>query len=649
MKNSDVATAFKFGTPEHTRIVDALRARLRMSYQRMSDRYAQMAKNEELFQAYIPETTNDAVRRSLRENSGMPQYRTIEIPQSYAILLTAHTYYTSVFLSRSPIFQIAARHGQSEMSTQALEALLDYQRLVGEMMVPLFIWLLDPGKYGFGVISHYWDKQTVRTRQIVDEPVTFLGMPLPGKTRKVQRIADTISYEGNRIFNVRPQDFFPDPRFPVRFFQRGEFCGRYVENAWFDVIAGERDGTYFNVGELRKMRNTRDTVQQSSFISRDTGSDRVTTLPDEVQTEENLTVPPGVIKSHEIYVRLVPKEWRVGTGDRPEVWCFTVSANGVLYGMEPLGEFHDDFPFDVIEHEPEGYSMFSRSLLEVCKPLNDVISWLINTHFYNVRASLNNQFIIDPSMVVMKDFENPSPGKLLRLKEAAYGRDIRTVVGQLPVNDVTRSHITDVGVMLDFFQRITGVNEQMMSLANAKSHTTATAVRTSTSFGVNRMKTNCEYYSAMGWTPFVRKLIQRTQQYLEEPKVLRVVGDLAQFGNPTVLATPESIAGFFDYVPVDGTLPVDRFAQANLWQMLMGQMRNFPQIMATYDIAKIFGWVAGLAGIKNLAQFHVVPDQQVLAQAQAGNVVPLRQSDAGTTINKNMQEPQQIPGMGATG
>jgi len=176
---------------------------------------------------------------------------------------------------------------------------------------------------------------------------------------------------------------------------------------------------------------------------------------------------------------------------------------------------------------------------------------------------------------------------------------------------------------------------------------TATEVRTSTSFGVNRLKTQCEWFSVTGWSPYTQKLVQRTQQRYTAEKQYKIVGDLAQFSPQFAMISPADISGFFDYEPADGTLPVDRFAQANLWQMIMGQMVNYPQILMQYDVAKIFAWVANLAGIKNMAQFRLVPDEQLLAQAQAGNVVPLRQ--AGSPTNTNLNEPRQSPLAGPTG
>lgn len=648
MTPDGLKNALKYGQQGHRKILQAVKERLRMSERRMSDRYEQIRVNEERFQAFIPESENDALRRRRRDSSGIPAYRTVEIPYSYAVLMTAHTYYTSVFLSRSPVFQVDGRHGETQMKTQGMEAVLDYQRSVGEMMVPLFLWLLDPGKAGFGVIGHYWDEQFISCRKVEYVKPTFWGQEVPfAKPRQVETVQKYPKYRGNRIYNIRPQDFFPDPRVAMRFFQKGEFVGRYVENSWFDIVAGEQSGKYFNIDQLRKMREQRDAGGEG-VLSREQGSS-LTILPNK-ETDGAQTVPAGFIKSYEVYIRLSPAAWQLGKETDPEIWCFTISTNGVVYGVEPLDEYIGEFPMDLIEHEPEGYSMFSRSLLEISQPLADIITWLVNTHFYNVRQTMNNQFIVDPSMVVMKDLLNPNPGKLIRLKEAAYGRDVKTILSQLQTYDVTKQHIGDISQIADFIQRVTGVTDTTMGMLPSKSHTTATAVRTSSSFGVNRMKTNCEYYSAMGFSPFVQKLIQRTQQYMDFEETFRVAGDLAQFGQPYVKVNPELIAGAYDFVPVDGTMPIDRFAQANLWQMLMGQLTKFPQIMATYDMAKIFAWVAGLAGIKNIAQFRLVPDGQLQQSAAAGNVVPISAAMQDTGIGKgNLSEPRQVPGVGATG
>jgi hypothetical protein len=296
----------------------------------------------------------------------------------------------------------------------------------------------------------------------------------------------------------------------------------------------------------------------------------------------------------------------------------------------------------VLTFETDMYSLFSRGMLELLEPMNQTMEWLLNSHFFNVRSALNNQFLVDPSKVVMKDIEDPEPGKLIRLKPAAYGQDVRTMLAQFQVQDVTRSNLNDTDVIGSLAQRMVGVTDNVMGMMNNGGRRTATEVRTSSTFGINRLKTNCEWMSATGFMPLATKLTVSTQQLYDLQRKYRIVGDMAQWGEKYLNIAASDIQGFFDFTPVDGTMPVDRFAQVNLWQQMLGSISKIPQIMGSYDIPKIFGYVAQLGGIKNINQFRVqvVPDAALQAQAQQGNVVPLR---------ANPNEPGQIPGLGPTG
>lgn len=643
-----LAGVLRFGTEKHRKISAAVWDRLRISQDEYDSRFADMLKMEKQFSAYVPERDVDKQRKDKKDDTGERDYTDVEIPYSYALLMTAHTYYTSVFLSRNPALQVQGRHGESEQQTQAMEAMLDYQLSVGANLPPLFVWLLDPGRYGYGIIGHYWDKEYVTTREYVEEIPTFLGLPIPGaKPKRVAVTKTTPAYQGARIYNVRPQDFFPDPRVSLGNFQRGEFCGRYVEIPWHELVQGERGGRYFNVDALKAAQEATISGNVGSS-TRDRGAEDILDfmkLPDNGVTGfAGMEIPSGIVKGHEVFVRLYPNEWGLGPEDMCEVWVFTRSQTGIVFGAQPLGMFHGKFPFDVLQAEPEMYSLFSASMLERIKPMSDAMSWLLNSHMYNVRSVLNNQLVVDPSRAVMKDLENPNAGKIIRLKPAAYGQDVRSIISQLQVGDVTRGHLSDMQMFEQITQRVLGVNDNVMGMVNAGGRKTATEVRSSTSFSVNRLKTTCEWFSATGFAPLTQKLIQMTQQMYDQEQKFRIVGDIGALAPNFAMVTPETIAGFYDFVPVDGTLPIDRFAQANLWQMLIGQIRNFPQLMQGVDVVKLFGWVANLAGLKNFNQFRlqVVPDMLLQQQAQAGNVVPLRGAPPQLT------EPQQIPGMGQT-
>ena len=644
----------KFGTPLHKRVMSALTARYDLSERKMSTRHKAWKKSEEQFLAYLPETELDKGRRQKHEQDGEPQYTTLVMPYTYAMLMTAHTYYSSVFLARNPVLQITARHGEPANKVLALEALLDYQRQVAHMLVPWYIWLYDVLKYGIGITGIFWDEEEITVSNIIEQPKLILGLLASGKTEKIRKTETIPGYVGNRVYNVRPYDFFPDTRLPMVDYQQGEFVIVRSDVGWHKI----RQGDFFNLDRVQRTRSEGST-------------DRVEgTAQYEYPETENLLssdlsmdlkdVGTGDLK--EATVDLAPNDWGLGSRKTLEKWIFTYWENEVIIGARPSGAYHNKFPFAVHEYEIEGYAVSKRSMPEVLQDLQRTMDWLVNSHLHNVRKTINDQFIVDPTMVNMSDLTDPEPGKLIRLLPRAYGTPgaMDAAIKQLQVTDITQNNLRDVQVIIDMMQRAVGVSDNIMGMLASGGRRTATEVRTSSSFGVNRLKTQAEWGSAQGWEWMTQIMIQNTQQYYELAREFKIVGDLSngpQGQQQTVKVGPEDIVGFFDFVPVDGTMPVDRFAQANLWRELLGGLAKMPGLLEQYDVAGMFSWVAKLAGMKNIDQFRiqVTPDQILQQQLQAGNVVPLGGSDGRGGGDGNQErdlgrvsEPGQISGVGPT-
>jgi len=632
-----LAFKIRYGTAKHTKVLEAILARFHKSRSVMEEKYDDFRKREDEFLAYMPEREIDRLRRNEREQDGVPHYTTIVVPYAYAQLMTAHTYWVSVFLSRNPVYQYQGRHGEPQNRVQAVEALIDYQVGLGKMLVPMFAWLLDPGKYGFGVVGNYWEEEVRTISEIIEKPITFAGFAIAGKTRKVKEVRRIPGYQGNKIYNVSPRNFFPDTSVPLSQFQSGEFCGRTTPVGWNTIVKRQQDGSYFNVDVVKKLNELAQNRDEQL------GSGQIN-WPDLTETSTTHDVT-DVSKQDllEITIELIPKDWELGTSEYPEKWIFTVANEKVIIGARPFGAVHDQFPFAILEYEPEAYALTNRSLLEIAKPVNDVMTWLVNSHMYNVRQTMNNQFIADPSRISMNDLNDPDPGFIARVKPQGYGQDPQTMIHQMPVADVTGNHMKDMQLMERMIQQVTGVNDNLMGMVNAGGRKTATEVRQSSSFGANRLKTSSEYYSAMGFTDLSQMMLQNTQQYYDQEQQYRIVGDLSGSGNPFVEVTPETIAGFYDFIPVDGTLPVDRFAQANLWRQIFADLQRFPNIQATFDMGRVFSYVAKLAGAKNFDQFKIQAQspEQIAAGAASGNLVPANQPGGSA--------PAQIPNVSSTG
>lgn len=610
----------RYGTEKHRRTLEAILSYRNFSAEKMRNRYSTWIKQDEAAIAFMPEKDSDRRRKALRD-AGEPQFTTLKVPYDYAVLMSYHTYVTSVFLGRSPVIQYQGRTGQSQNATMAVESIIDYQMQVGRMLPQLYVWLLDAEKYGVGFVGNYWDKRQMILAKEVEVEDTFLGVGLGTTHKEMQRQVLT-EYEGNCLYNIRPYDSYPDPRVTFTNIQNGEFWGRLCPVGWNYFVKGVANGLYFNEQVVRDMRN--------GTIRFEEGSPNIEypVRPGDTRTFARRPANLNGLDLLEMYIELVPREWALGDSSYPEKWAFAVANDTAIVAAQPMGHAHNRFPVSVLEGEIEGYSMFKRGMMETIGPLTDVMTWLFNTHFYNTRKALNDMFVVDPSKVVLKDLLDPRPGKLIRLKEEMYGQDVRTAITQFPVTDVTQLHMQDAQAVSQLIQRVSGVNDNIMGLVNAGGRKTATEVRTSSTFGINRLKTLSEWFSATGWSDLAQLLLQSTQQMMSTPMKVRLAGDVLQYpgaARSVIEVSPQDIAGFYDFVPVDGTLPVDRFAQVSLWSQMLSQMAQAPQVLMQYDLGKIFAFVAQLAGLKNINQFRIdIQSPTSLAQqAQAGNVIPI--------------------------
>jgi hypothetical protein len=211
---------------------------------------------------------------------------------------------------------------------------------------------------------------------------------------------------------------------------------------------------------------------------------------------------------------------------------------------------------------------------------------------------------------------------------------------------------------IEMIARATGINDNIMGMVNTGGRKTATEIRSSSTMGINRLKTCAEWWSAVAMEPLAQMVLQNTQQYYDESKTMRIVGDIPPNGELTMEVSPEAILGQYDFIPVDGTLPVDRYAQANLWREMLVAMRQMPEIAQGYDMPGIFAWVAQLAGLKNIKQFRVqqMPMEGIQQNVQQGNLVPLPGGGGGRSRTRRapadlsrVPEPGQVSGMGSTG
>ena len=608
----------KNGSPLHDRIKNAILDRKKFSNEKMKNFHRQWDDADDSMRAYIHEKEVDKKRKDKKRYDGEVDYVTLEVPYIYATIMTAHTYYSSVILSRAPVWQFSARHGEPQNAVQAVEAVMDYQLKVGNHLPVMYNWLYDMAKYSIGVVGTYWDEEERVICNYVDEPVTLLGVPLGG-TKRVKKEEVLKGYVGNKLFNIRPYDFYPDPRVPIWRFQDGEFCLRTTSEGYHEIIGTEHTspGYYINLKELVKLSQQREGYDNS-------GSPRVE-LP--TQPGEGGRAPgPGFFKITEAYIRLIPSVWGLGDGKRMEVWCFTLAEEEMIIRAAPLGLYHNKFPFSVMEGNFGSEEFAKFGMLETIRPLTDIMTWLVNSHFYNVRRVLNNQLVVDPSRIVMKDLTKPGQ-RIIRLKANSYGADVRGMVHQLQHIDVTRSNMSDMQILEQMTQRVSSVVDTVMGMQAPGGRKSATEVRSSTGWSTSRLKTPIEYNSALALDPLSQMMLSNTQQFMDFERKYMIAGNMLEGAERFVNVDAAAITGFYDFVPVDGTMPIDRLAQANFWKELLVQMSRIPEFAMQWDIGGMVAHAMKLQGERNIDRFRI--QVQPPGAAPGANMIPLQGASNG--------------------
>lgn len=586
----------KYGTEAHQKLLDAIKERKRLSDQKMKNFHRQWDDADDSMRAYIHEREVDKTRKDKKRYDGEVDFVTLEVPYTYAIVMTAHTYYTTVMLSRAPLWQFSGRHGETQDAIQAVEAVMDYQLHSGEQLPVMYNWFYDLARYSLGIVGAYWDKEERVICSYNKVQNTVLGIPFPG-TKIEKKVEIVPGYEGNKLFNVRPYDFYPDPRVALWKFQEGEFCIRDTSEGYHSLIntAHTMPGYYINLKELgEKLKERGNDLTQ--------GSSRVE-LP--LQPGESGNAPgPGFIKITDAYIKLIPSVWGLGDSKRVELWCFHVAEDAVIIRAAPLGLYHNRFPFALMEGNFGSEEFAKFGMLEIIRPLTDILTWLVNSHFYNVRRVLNNQLIVDPSMVVMKDLTKPGQ-RVIRLKPQAYGRDVRSAVHQLIQADVTRTHLQDTAFIEQMIQRVSAVVDNVMGMVNGSGRKTATESRISSGWSTSRLKTPVEYNSALAWSPLSQMLLSNTQQLMSMERQFAIAGNTMETAQKFIQVSPETIAGAYDFVPIDGAMPIDRLAQASLWKETLAAMAKSPAIAMQWDINGMLAHTMKLAGERNIDRFRI--------------------------------------------
>uniref|UniRef100_A0A6M3JEE3 Portal protein n=1 Tax=viral metagenome TaxID=1070528 RepID=A0A6M3JEE3_9ZZZZ len=619
------------GSTLHNEILSKLNLRAQESSREISKRHKSWKKIDRTLTAYIPA---DEAEKKVQDNDERKPI-SIVIPYSFATLETLLTYLVAAFLDY-PIFKYEGSSPEDRFGAILLEKVIEVQSRRAKMALSLHTTFRDAWAYGIGVSAPYWDKVYGKKTRIVDSgflSAIFGSWIATGQKKQSQ---DTTLYEGNMLKNVDPYMFLPDPNVPIQDVQKGEFAGWIETTNYMKILEQEqKDPTYFNG---RYLQGTQGSNAQSAWNKAKSSSGREDHFNfGSGSGQAPYTTSP--VDQYYMYINLIPKEWKLGTSEYPEKWLFCVAADKYIRCAKPLGLDHNMFPLVTCSPDFDGYSVTPVSRLEVISGLQGTLDFLINSHIQNVRKSINDMLVVDPSLININDLLDPSPGKLIRMRRAAWGRGVDDAVKQLEVTDITQNHIRDSAYITELIKTCSGSVDSVMGLARSGSERVSAAEAQGTRMSaLSRLAKAAKVVSLQTMNDLGYMLASHTQQLMSQNLYVSMTGrwedDLrAEFGDVTrKMVNPFDIVIDYDIVEADGSIPGDGDTQT-LVQLFQTIATN-PLLASQFDTVRIFQRIARMSGVKDLGDFKAqkqlppvqattLPDGTVASEASKGNLIPV--------------------------
>lgn len=613
----------KPGSRLHNELKNKILQRARESRNVMQRRFSNWNDIDRTLTAYID--VDVAEEKVKTKDARKPV--SVVFPYSYAMLETLLTYLAMAFF-QDPVFRYEGVSPEDTIGAIMLELTIGLHCNKTKVPLNLHTQFRDSLAYGMGVTVPGWEvrrgKRTVKKSGFL---YSALGKIL--RTQSMKTSVDRVLFEGNKLDNVDPYRYLPDPNVGVHEVQKGEFVGWVIGDNYMDMLTTERDDdSMFNVKYIKHIKNKR-----SIYSSEDSERERRYGGP----LVEKAFATTHKVDNIYMFVKIIPKDWKVGPGERPEKWLFGLCNDSIIFKATPTHMDHGLFPVAVAAPDFDGYSSTPMARLEVMYGLQHTLDWLFNSHIANVRKAINDMLVVDPYLVNINDLKDPAPGKLIRLRRPAWGRGVEKVVQQLNVNDITRANISDSVYITQWMEKIAAADASAMGALRqgGPERLTKAEFQGTKGASISRLERIAKVIGIQSMQDIGYMFASHAQQMMDEEHYVKVTGRwretlLREYGvqGNSMKVSPLDILIDYDVMVRDGSIPGGNFSQT--WVNLYKVIASTPELIKELDTVRIFMHIARGLGAKNVEDFRrntgmiqpvVKPDELVSREVERGNLV----------------------------
>ncbi len=613
----------KPGSKLHTFIVEEVLDRARESERFMSTKHDKWRQIDEMNTAFIP--ADDAELKRQKRDSRTPI--SIVVPELYSIRETLLAYLMSVY-GEGPLFSYSGTGPEDTLGAILLEKVIETQAKKSKMLLALLTSWSDSLTYGIGAVAARWKVKT-GTRSVIEDigytdPISGRLIPTDRRKKRVP----AVTFEGAELYPIDPYLLLPDPNRPIYDIQSMEYFGWKTSDQYNVLRREEYDAEFgtFNIQYLRG-QHTRSTIYSADASG----------LNYNVTTEDEYCSKAQPVDSIYMYVDLIPKEWGFGGSTLPEKWLFRVSGDTVVTMAHQID--FDEFPVAGFAPDASGHEIVPISRLELMYGSQVAANFQHNSHMLATVLGLSNRLVFDPEILNSRDVMSEIPGHPIRSRQAAWGSGgVKDAFAQLQSSDITRGHVADLATTREMMKELSGATSALQGIQRqGGERVTATEFESTRGGALSRLGVLAKKISLQGMMDMGHIVAKMTQDFMTEETYVKVAGtweavlrDIHGFKDPTIAVSPFDLLINYDIIPSDGTVLGDESAQD--WNNLFAVVAKNPELSQTLDTTRIFMHMARLMGAKNVEDFRrkgggagmqTLPNQEIVQQQQAGNIVPM--------------------------
>ena len=428
-----------------------------------------------------------------------------------------------------------------------------------------------------------------------------------------------ITHEGSYLIPLDPYRTLFDPSVPMHLVQDANYIG------WVETVSISKLVELVKTGYFAEFKELKDVINNPSSFCFDSLR----------YCKRSMITDSKALDIITIYANVIPSEFGLGTSMMPEKWLFCLLGNQVLIKAVPLGMEHNQFPVIVCAPDFDDFDFNATSRTGMMTGMQSLIDWLFETHIKSTTRALQNRIIVDPEAINLKDvLENDT---FIRVRPTARGRDLRTFVHQLNIQDVTSNYYTDIAQTMSIMEKTSGVDAASTGQLrqSGPERLTSQEFLGTLAAAKGRLGRMAQLMADQIFPQLGMLMAYNTQKMMSKEVLVKITGRWEQelsllYPNKSAIVSASQLNVNFDVASYEGSRTSE--SSAEMWYKILELMSTNQLLSQSFDLTKVFTHLVQSMGVKDVESF--LPKQQ---QEQQEQPIPSSNPMQMETV-ENMQE-----------